>query len=587
VLDGDGPGARLPACGKTVWTPGAWQTVGCRVDRSFDVDGDKVADCMRVVADERSVGIWAWPSCSGAPIAVRIDRGGVEVPIDLPAAIGSPAWARAIAVALVGDEHTACEAGCAAPDPAMQWLLAATDERRYRPVWQDGEPVLPPVEAVVLDPIREHSPTAAKRDDLASGTTRELQLDLGGARILLLDPRGQLLREVASCDAYRVFAADSFVAVIAADTGKWSWVLVHGAGGPTPQAACAGPIVFVPHAHGVDGESLVAVRPDSGIWWDRTPDTTDWRAAVKSGVLPLQPTVTLRQLAALLASAPPAAKPCTATAPLWTLEPERGCEYAGRDDVTGDGTPDCWTASAAGTPETGPLAWAFGLQVSCEGEWYSDTIDVDGVFRISDPHTIRRGWIADQLVGKAARCLPAFAECKEPDGALRRLLDRYAHQSTGVATPLRWQPGTPQVPERAVVVVTREQPGLPGRTPPYLITFKPLSTEPLASRATCGNLELWSAPVGAAVVDVRAHRWAWLYVASEQQHYWERALPDAVGSARCSDELALLDLSGGDLAVVDMKTGKSTLLTAAERAVIDALPDPTLAFRKQLADAVR
>jgi hypothetical protein len=588
AMPANAPHGELPAC-SNIWTP-PWASERCRTDRIVDVDGDRVADCMRVVTDTREVHLSVWPRCTGEPVEVIGKRAefwadrelGVTVPITLPAVLSSPAWVRAIAELFVGADHVYCERpseACPAPEPALAFVATFRPYagrvigHRFEPHWQDGDPTLPPIEALILDP--DHP----RPDNVTLGEPMDK------ARLVVLDPRAETLAQHASCPRYDTFGEHMF-AVRDRNTAKWTWVYIGGL--RAFDGGCRDDLVLFPHGDMSDGSITAIVRPELGTMTEVGSRSGHWDENLTEPIMIGHGgtgNATPAEVAALLVPDAEPLPPC-ADGPLEAMPAP--CVMKGRGNIRPKHGEECWTAIPLGNRATGTLSWNVRIG-SCTDETDSDSVDVDLSFATPGVGTdLPLRWLAELVIGRArVHCAPATGGCARPALASQRLKELDNANAGGEPAPLHWSPGSPVAPTNDAILMGpsggygfinySDEPGL------VLINVEPPAVEnrPPQPVATCGKLELWSSPEAVAVREPERDRWAYVWIAGAIERGF-RSTP--IARATCEGDLAVIELRSGELGVVELATGRPAFFELADVAKLRASGDAKRA--KLMHDAI-
>jgi hypothetical protein len=535
----------LVACSRTSTPPppAPRDAAGPRPTGQADLDGDGAADCWRTSGDVLSI----QPGCSGP--STDVDVGGIA--ITLPHPFDTPTWTRAIANVLVGPDHVGCEqpaAGCPRGDPGLRnWIDRRTIgapagtwiTERYTPLWLDGSPQAPVPTAMILDP-------AAKRLDAGNDPMP------ADARLALWDPpKGDLLT-IGQCAGWELVAGPAGLAVIEQATSKWSWVRIGTADRPVwfkgGDVQCAGGLILSTGGTGIDTIVVRFTDPRTGAELERPLDQNDFTSWITDGYGRTEYGVlATRDIAAMLAATPDelaaAGGPCPLDRPLLAAPPGPPCKSSGKDDIDGDGKPDCWDISSEGNRDAGNLTWYFNVQFGCApdgAEWIAVSPHQPVSKREAAPALL--AWAAHRLIGAGSA----------PDPALLWLLERHSSADDHPVKP-RWQVGTPALPPTSIAIARDE-----------LVLYEP-STPVIAGAApvlssSCKAWDVWTSPAGGAVVDRATHKWAWLYLAGADTYM----TLSSVQRGSCDDQLVTFELGDGTTVRADPKSGYWELLAAGE-----------------------
>lgn len=537
--DASQPGADIAPCAAGVLP---WRN-SCRADGYADLDGDGVLDCWRVGSSANAL----WPGCAGAAVTfeIAVDR------FTLPPAQRTRAWARAIAVALVGEANAGCEipdAHCAAAPGFLYGLARLDDVRREdydlvnRTVplaWIGGEPSYPPPSAMVL------------ADLSILRWTHDIDLEPHDHRIV----RGK------RCGRYQLWHGGGLDVIEDLDARQWT--LVHGG----THATCLDGLVFYQHGFGLHSGGTTVVDPVAGVAATFAGgDITDLE--VRGELLTWVGRLPLTQVRAVLTlpREPPTSCPYPGDEPppLIGYEPPAPCESSGEDEVA-RGVRICWSAKYFGTP-AGGLEWELWGGVCGRPEQrHRANLLLGKVVTVIDrsraPHDgLFVAWLSDRLVGAPPSCVVPRKGCARSDPAVAWMHARLA--GVNLVPPV-WQDGEPRMPRPATVIpkgiLTHEDPDLPA-----LLVYTAALDGALTPQPGCDRWQVFAGPGGGAVGDPTTKRWAWAYLASpgDPVHQGDRAAPVLRGA--CDGDLAWFFLDDGDVALTDPAHGKWTIVPAAE-----------------------
>jgi hypothetical protein len=215
-------------------------------------------------------------------------------------------------------------------------------------------------------------------------------------------------------------------------------------------------------------------------------------------------------------------------------------EGAGRTDLDGDGTLDCWQLSYDGGNAYG--WWTMTVQAPCESPPLS--IRLGGSFgafiSVADlPHALvdrprlLDGVLAHWFGHDARRTLASI------DGSLAWLVEHYSHNERSTPrdgwrpdtsyTP-RWSSGAPALPDLQVVTLLTPSEQEVGaqlaaqlavddeqhRPGPFVLVYFAHNHHKLSPSTSTSNLAVYVTDHGIAVEDRRDKRWSWAFIATER-----------------------------------------------------------------------
>ncbi len=226
---------------------------------------------------------------------------------------------------------------------------------------------------------------------------------------------------------------------------------------------------------------------------------------------------------------------------------------SGEDDLDGDGQGECWRLVYS--EGNGFLGYTLTIRPGCQGAVKTlSTVAPSTHLLVSIPLPVE--WrIAPLLVTAAVDFLygaqhqRAFnaepgAALPRADASLRWIRD--VHRGPGPEKPLPfeavhtfepiWMPGTPELPESQVVVLSDEadralmlrmlkrdgsspqQPGAADGSPLGLLVYRAHVHGRIRPAGQCGRWSLFTTGHAVAAHDTAADSWAWVYVSTERSH---------------------------------------------------------------------